>query len=229
MKIVIDTDTGKLMVAGPQGVKELPLSSPAGCELLSQLAQAGRDSSPNDAGFTWAGQPVQEHPEALFRLQEAIHQVRPQILVRTGKATAGSLLYLAHVLRQFGGELVVSVDGDVPLDEHLSAAAIQLVRGDAAALEAIDKHPSGMPRTFVLIGASADKEELHRRIENYHPRLPMGSALLSMELLTYGELRAKHAAEAVAEFAMEHPEYRGEFLAGKANAGLVPLLIRLRD
>lgn len=51
MKIVIDTDTGKLMVAGPQGVKELLLSSPAGCELLSPLAQAGRGSSPNEGNF----------------------------------------------------------------------------------------------------------------------------------------------------------------------------------
>lgn len=224
MKIVIDTDTGKLMVAGPQGVKDLPLSSPAGSELLSQLAQAGRASA-SDAGFTWAGHPVQEHPEALFRLQEAIHQIRPRIVVHTGKTTAGSLLYFAHITQKFGGEQVWSVDGEVPLEENLSAAAVQLVRGD---IEGLETQPA-LPRALVLLGASADKEELRRKLETYHFRLPMGSALLSMELLTVGELQAKHAAEAFAEFAMEHPEYRGEFLAGRAGAGLVPLLIRLRD
>lgn len=228
MKIVIDTDTGKLMVAGPRGVAELALFSPAGYDALTHVRGMIERQLPIGETFLWAGHPVQEHPETLFRLQETIARIQPQLLVHVGRTELGSLLYCAGVMRQFGGERVLAVDADVPADDALTQAKITPVAGVAAAADAIRPQAESGGKMLVILGSTSDKSALRIMLEEFAQVLPVGSALISLEILSFGEDQAQHAAEAFTEFALEHPEYHAEFMSGRTNTSFVPFLCRVK-
>src|SRR5919197_2875293 len=63
--------------------------------------------------FTWLGRPVIQLPEDLLRVQEVIAAVQPDVIVETGVAHGGSLVFYATLCRALGGGRVVGVDIEI--------------------------------------------------------------------------------------------------------------------
>ncbi|HEX8207459.1 MAG TPA: CmcI family methyltransferase, partial [Solirubrobacteraceae bacterium] len=89
-------------------------------------------------GFTWLGRPVIQLPEDLVRVQEAIAAVRPDVIVETGVAHGGSLVFSATLCRALGKGRVVGVDVEIrphnrrAIEEHPLFDLITLIEGDSA-------------------------------------------------------------------------------------------------
>ena len=49
--------------------------------------------------FNWMGRPIIQLPEDMIRMQEVFHQVRPTLVVETGVAHGGSLIFYASLLK----------------------------------------------------------------------------------------------------------------------------------
>ena len=49
--------------------------------------------------FTWLGLPVIQFPEDLISLQEIILSVQPDVIIETGIARGGSLVFYASLLK----------------------------------------------------------------------------------------------------------------------------------
>ena len=49
--------------------------------------------------FTWLGRPIIQYPQDIVAMQELIWQVRPRLIVETGIAHGGSLVFYASMLR----------------------------------------------------------------------------------------------------------------------------------
>ena len=80
--------------------RELSLSDPAAFELISQAwLRAGWDTK-YVYGFSWLGRPVIQLPEDLIRIQELIYQLQPDVIVETGVAHGGSLIFYAGSVRR---------------------------------------------------------------------------------------------------------------------------------
>jgi len=65
-------------------------------------------------GFTWLGRPVIQYPQDLQALQELIWRVRPRLIVETGVAHGGALVFYASMLELIGGDgIAVGVDLEI--------------------------------------------------------------------------------------------------------------------
>src|SRR5258705_12995993 len=54
--------------------------------------------------FTWLGVPIIQFPQDIMALQEIIWRVKPDLIVETGIAHGGSLIFSASMLELIGGE-----------------------------------------------------------------------------------------------------------------------------
>ena len=52
--------------------------------------------------FTWMGRPLIQLPEDLVRIQEVIWRVRPDVILETGVAHGGSLVFYASLCKAMG-------------------------------------------------------------------------------------------------------------------------------
>src|SRR2546425_9028988 len=57
--------------------------------------------------FTWLGRPIIQHPQDVVAMQEIVWQVKPDLIVETGIAHGGSLIFFASLLGLLGGGGVV--------------------------------------------------------------------------------------------------------------------------
>lgn len=71
--------------------------------------------------FTWLGRPIIQFPQDILALQEIIWSVKPDLVIETGIARGGSLVFYASLLELLGGDRRV-VGIDVDLREHNRAA-----------------------------------------------------------------------------------------------------------
>jgi cephalosporin hydroxylase len=87
---------------------------------------------------TWMGEPILNIPPDILALQEIIYKAKPDYIIETGVAWGGSILFLASMLKIFGGKKVIGVDTFIPRnvkkvvnkDKNLSKF-IKLLKGDS--------------------------------------------------------------------------------------------------
>ncbi len=96
MKLVIDTDTKTLEYeTSVSQTSSLDLYSKESFELLSQIwAKVGWNQK-YEYTFSWMGRPIIQLPEDMIRTQEIIWRLKPNVIVETGVAHGGSLIYYA--------------------------------------------------------------------------------------------------------------------------------------
>ena len=77
----------------------MPLYSKEGFELLSRLWLKVGWNQKYTYTFSWLGRPIIQLPDDMMRIQEVIHAVAPDVIVETGVAHGGSLIYYAACAR----------------------------------------------------------------------------------------------------------------------------------
>ncbi len=85
-------------------------------ELLSLSRKWIEGGAPNkySYNFSWLGVPIIQYPQDIVALQEIIWRTRPEIIVETGIARGGSLIFFASLLELIGGSgRVVGIDIDI--------------------------------------------------------------------------------------------------------------------
>ena len=87
--------------------------------------------------FTWLGVPIIQHPQDMVVMQELIWQIRPTVIIETGIAHGGSLLFYASLLKILGEGKVIGVDLEIRphnrerIENHPMSESIVLVEGDS--------------------------------------------------------------------------------------------------
>ena len=100
--IRIDLEQGWVSEDGSEGDVRHALGSAAGFALVSKAwLRAGWDAK-YVYSFTWMGRPVIQLPEDMLRMQEVIYTHRPTLIIETGVAHGGSLIFYASLFRAMG-------------------------------------------------------------------------------------------------------------------------------
>lgn len=87
--------------------------------------------------FRWLGLPIIQFPQDIVALQEIIWSTRPDLIIETGVARGGSLVFYASMLRLLGRGQVVGIDIDIRaenrrlIESHPLADAIVLLEGSS--------------------------------------------------------------------------------------------------
>ena len=162
----IDEEAGLVTVSDRSGTRTFPMASEEGFAAASKAwLRCGWDVK-YVYSFAWLGRPVIQLPEDLVRMQELIFAVRPDILIETGVAHGGSLIFYASLFKVLDKGRVVGVESDLKphnreaILAHPLARLITLVEGDSVA-----------PRTLSEVEARiADGEIVMAILDSSHTR-----------------------------------------------------------
>jgi len=186
MRITIDTDAGTLSRDG----EELGLLTPEGFEELSRLWTTVGWQQKYSYRFSWLGRPIIQLPEDIVRVQEAIHEIRPDLIIETGIAHGGSLVLYASLLRALGGGRVVGIDIEIrphnleALQAHELIDDIELVIGSSTDQEIVDRVHElarGAERVIVLLDSNHTREHVAAELESYADLVTPGSYLIAAD------------------------------------------------
>src|SRR5512143_317268 len=113
MKLEVDTDQAVLRITSAEGSREYPLYSRESFEEISRLWLKVGWNEKYTYTFSWLGRPVIQLPEDLIRAQEVIHRLRPDVIVETGVAHGGSLVFWASLCKTLDCGRVIGVDVEI--------------------------------------------------------------------------------------------------------------------
>lgn len=222
MKLEIDTDAKSLRVDG----RALDLYGKEAYGLIADLWMKTSWNQKYSYTFTWMGRPIIQHPEDMIRTAEVIYRLKPDVIIETGIAHGGSLIYYASLFKAMGHDgRVVGVDIEIrphnraALEAHELKPLITLIEGDSAAKEIVDKAAEAIrPGDTVLVILDSNHTRAHvaKELEAYHHLVTPGSYIVAtdglMEVLhdvPRGQPGWKddNPAAAARDFAAAHPEF----------------------
>ena len=137
--------------------------------------------------FSWMGRPVVQLPEDLLRLQEALFDLRPDVIVETGVYHGGSLMFMATICKALDRGRVVGVDVEIPnavrnaIEAHPLAPWIELIEGDSAAdriVEQVGRQTAGADPVMVILDSDHSKAHVAEELAAYAPFVTPGSYLV---------------------------------------------------
>ena len=129
--------------------------------------------------FTWLGRPVIQFPQDLAALQEIIWSTCPDLIIETGIAHGGSLVFHASILHLLGNEgRVLGVDIDIrdhnraeiethPLFERIDMIQGSSIEDDIAARVAETASKAG--QVMVMLDSNHTHAHVLRELELYAP------------------------------------------------------------
>jgi cephalosporin hydroxylase len=225
MKITLDTSAGSLQVSEDGKDEQLPLYSPEAFAALSRAWVKVGWSLKHTYSFTWMGRPIIQLPEDMVRVQEVLYTVKPDVVIETGVAHGGSLIFYASLFKAMGHGRVVGVDVEIrphnrkAIEEHPMSSLITLIEGDSVAegtLARVRSHIGTGERVLVLLDSNHSKAHVLAELEAYAPLVTPGSYIVAtdglMEFLDdvprgQPSWRTDNPKAAAEEFASKHPEF----------------------
>jgi cephalosporin hydroxylase len=225
MKLTIDTDTKTLSVEAEGSRRQLPLYSDEAFELISDQWLKVSWNQKYSYTFTWMGRPIIQIPDDVLRIQEVIYSIKPDVVIETGVAHGGSLIFYASLLKAMGRGRVVGVDIEIrphnrkAIEAHEMSPLITLVEGDSTAAETVNRvckliNPGD--QILVILDSCHTKAHVARELDAYHGLVTPGSYIVATDgcmkdlhdvPLGKPEWKHDHPTAAAAEFAVAHPEF----------------------
>jgi cephalosporin hydroxylase len=226
MKLTIDTVERTLTCETGAATRVLDLYTKEAFELISeQWVKVGWDQKYSYA-FSWFGRPIVQLPEDMIRMQEVIYRVRPDVIIETGVAHGGSLIYYASLCRALGRGRVVGIDIEIrpqnrqAIEAHEMSDLITLIEGSSTAPEVVEQ-THGLVRAgesvLVILDSNHTKEHVASELELYHDLVTPDSYIVATDGIMKdlhdvprGDATWAHdnPTAAAAEFAARH---RNEF------------------
>jgi cephalosporin hydroxylase len=137
--------------------------------------------------FSWLGRPIIQLPEDIVRIQEVIYQVQPDIIIETGIAHGGSLVFFASLCVAIGKGRVIGIDIDIrahnrkAIEEHKLSSYISLVEGNSVEDGVVESVGRGIgPRDAVLVVLDSNHQKNHvlAELERYSSLVSVGSYIV---------------------------------------------------
>src|SRR5207249_5598131 len=135
--------------------------------------------------FTWLGRPIIQYPQDILAMQELIWRVKPDLVIETGIAHGGSLVFHASLLELLGGDgRVLGIDVDirphnrVEIERHPMRRRIDMLEGSSISepiVEEARRRANGRERVMVVLDSNHTHEHVLRELELYSPLVRKGS------------------------------------------------------
>ena len=224
MKITIDTDAQA--ITSDEGDEVVPLYSTEGFRAISKLWLKVGWNQKHVYTFSWMGRPIIQLPEDMIRVQEAIFQVKPTLIIETGVAHGGSLIYSASLLKTMGIEgRVIGVDIEIrphnrkAIEEHFLFPYITLFEGgstDPDIVRQVSVAVKPDDKVLVILDSNHLREHVYNELEVYCGLVTKGSYIVATDGImqdVYDTPRGTmswdkdNPVTAVHEFLAHHPEF----------------------
>ncbi|HWQ42728.1 MAG TPA: cephalosporin hydroxylase family protein [Desulfosporosinus sp.] len=140
--------------------------------------------------FTWMGRPIIQYPQDLLALQEIIWQIKPEVIIETGIAHGGSLIFYASMLELIAHGEVIGIDLDirehnrVEIEKHVMFKRITMLEGsstDAEIVQEVKRLCSDKKCVMVVLDSNHTHSHVLEELKLYSPLVTAGSYLIVMD------------------------------------------------
>jgi cephalosporin hydroxylase len=138
--------------------------------------------------FDWLGLPIIQFPADLVAYQEICWKVKPAVIVETGIARGGSVVFYASMLELLGSEgFVVSVDIDIrshnrqAIESHPLARRLRLIEGssvDPAVVARVTSMVGERQPVLVVLDSLHTKDHVLAELDAYAGLVGPGSYVI---------------------------------------------------
>jgi cephalosporin hydroxylase len=222
MKLTIDTDNNILTREENGESMELPLFSKRAFEEISrQWVRIGWNEK-YQYTFSWMGRPIIQLPEDMVRTQEVIWRVKPDVIIETGIAHGGSLVYNASLCKAMGKGRVIGIDIEIrphnrsAVESHPMAELITMIEGSSSDPQIVAQVKSLVKPgevVLVILDSNHTKQHVKDELEAYHGLVTPGSYIVATDGIMYDlsdvprgveDWTWNHPMEAAEEFVASH-------------------------
>jgi cephalosporin hydroxylase len=133
--------------------------------------------------FSWMGRPIIQYPQDMVAMQEILWRVRPDLIVETGIAHGGSLVFYASICELIGHGDVLGIDIDIrahnriAIEAHPMASRIRMLQGsstDETIVAQVHAQAAGK-RTLVVLDSNHTHAHVLAELRAYAPLTSVGS------------------------------------------------------
>lgn len=150
-----------------------------------------RDTLPHrySYNFRWMGIPIIQYPQDMIAMQEIIWQVKPDLVIETGVAHGGSLVYYASLLELIGQGEAIGIDIDIrsynrsAIDAHPMRHRIRLIEGssiDERVVAQVRALAAGK-RAIVVLDSNHTHDHVLAELRAYGPLVCAGGYCVVMD------------------------------------------------
>lgn len=160
------------------------------------LAAVGRDwmnkanAKKYSYHFEWLGRPIIQYPQDMIAVQELIWAIQPDLIIETGIAHGGSLIFSASMLElnaACGGPQdaeVLGVDIDIrvhnreAIEAHPMFKRISMLQGSSIApdiVEQVQARAAGRQRVLIFLDSNHTHDHVLAELDAYAPLTSVGS------------------------------------------------------
>ncbi|HLP80920.1 MAG TPA: cephalosporin hydroxylase family protein [Nitrosomonas sp.] len=109
--------------------------------------------------FSWLGRPIIQFPQDIIAMQEIIWNLKPQLIIETGIAHGGSLIFYASMLELLGNDgMVLGIDIDIrahnraEIENHPMFKRIKMIEGSSIDKDVVSQvHEIARGKSPVLV------------------------------------------------------------------------------
>ncbi len=141
--------------------------------------------------FDWLGRPIIQFPQDIIVLQEIIWNVKPDLVIETGIAHGGSIIFYASLLELIGKNgLVIGIDNDIrehnraEIEKHSMYKRIKMIEGSSIDKKVVDKvyeQAKDKKNIMVILDSNHDHEHVLNELNLYSSLVTKGSYLVVLD------------------------------------------------
>jgi len=137
--------------------------------------------------FSWMGRPLIQYPQDIIAMQEIVWDVKPDIIIETGIAHGGSLVFYASLLESIGNGDVLGIDIDIRLhnrkaiENHIMYKRIKMIEGSSIADDVIVQVKNfvrNKKRILVALDSNHVREHVLKELQLYSQFVTKNSYLV---------------------------------------------------
>lgn len=154
--------------------------------------------------FTWMGRPIIQYPQDMVIMQELIWDIKPDLIIETGIAHGGSLIFYASILELLGKGEVLGIDIDIrehnkkEILAHPMSKRISMLQGssiDPEIVKQVKNKANGKPTIMVLLDSNHSHEHVLHELNAYANLTTVGSYCVVFDTVVEDLPKGKYSAD----------------------------------
>lgn len=142
--------------------------------------------------WSWLGLPIIQYPADIVVTQEVIWAAKPDVIIETGVARGGSMIFLASMLQLLGRGKVIGVDIDIrahnreAIECHPLSHRVTLIEGPSTSAGVMARVKAEIPdgaKVMVILDSDHSRDHVLDEMRHYGPLVSRGQYLVVADTL----------------------------------------------
>ena len=239
--IIFDDKNGFVSETNDAGVEiaRHALATPEAFELMNKAWLRASWDVKYIYSFAWMGRPMIQLPEDMMRIQEVIWEHQPDVVIETGVAHGGSLIFYSTLFKAMGKGRIIGVEVELrphnrkAINDHILKPYITIVDGSSTDPDTVAQVQSLIKpgeKVMVMLDSNHTKEHVLDELRAYGPMVTPGCYIVAadgiMEQVAGGprtkpEWVESNPKQAAIAFVAENPDFVIEEPVWPFNEGVV--------